>query len=602
MRRYRRLLRYLHPYRGAFLISLTAAVVASALDGFTFVLLIPLLRVLFDVGSALAAAPTPIERILDFVAGGVISGDNAAAALRNIVLLILLATVLKNVGVFGAGYLSVYIQEGVIRDIRRTLFEHLQQLSIGFHQRTKAGQLVSRMFADVDQASLFFTQMLQSVVRHGVLVLVYVGILFALSWPLTLFTLLLAPAVAMVLKPILRRIRALFARAVDVRGELTAQLNETLRGAKEVKTYVAEGYERRRFVAALGSYVTHMLKAQRLSLIASPLSETLGAGVFVLLLLVGAWMTIGGQAMRPELVVTYLAVALRMLSPMKHLAQFPSFAEQALAGAHRVFEVLDVPPDDVDAPATRPFPGVADTIEFQDVWFAHRSDDWVLKGVTLTVLRGEVVAIVGHSGAGKSTLVDLLPRFIDPARGGVLLDGVPTTEYSRESLRRAIGFVGQETIIFNDTVATNIAYGEDIDRASVVAAAKAANADEFIEQLPAGYDTRIGERGMLLSGGQRQRIAVARAILRDPPILILDEATSALDAASERLVQEAVARLMENRTVLVVAHRLSTIARADAIAVLDDGHITEWGRHEDLLKAGGRYQELHDVELAPYQA
>ena len=599
MGRYKRLLGYLWPHRRAFAGSMAAAVFASVLDGFTLALLIPLLRVLFEVGTALPEAQTAVERIVDVAVGGWILGDGQASSLRNIVLLVLGVTALKNVGVVCALYLGVYAQESATRDLRRQFFAHLQGLSLGFYQRTKSGQLVSRMLADIDQASVFFSQMLQSLVRQGVMVVVYVGILFALSWQLTLVTVLLAPAIAMVFKPILRRVRSQFAVAAEARGELTAQLNETLRGAKEVKTYAAEGYERRRFGAALDRFVRSTLRARRLAALPSPLSETLAAGVIVLLLLAGAWLAIGGQAMRPELVMTYLVVALRLLSPVKHVAQFPAFAEQALAGAERVFEILDQPLDDVDPPATKTFPGLKEVIEFRDVWFAYRDDDWVLKGVNLTLRRGEIVAIVGHSGAGKSTLVDLLPRLIDPVRGEVLLDGVPSTDYSRQSLRRSLAVVAQETIIFNDTVSANIAYGEDVEREAIVEAARAANAHEFIERLPDGYETRVGERGTMLSGGQRQRIAVARALLRDPPILILDEATSALDSTSERSVQEAIARLMQNRTVLIVAHRLSTVSGADTIAVIDRGVVVEWGRHDDLVAAGGRYQELYDVEWTP---
>jgi subfamily B ATP-binding cassette protein MsbA len=596
MRRYVRLLAYLGPYRLAFAGSSAAAVFASVLDGFTFALLIPLLRVMFGVGAALPEAQTAVERVVDVAVGGWILGGDPASSLRNIILLILGATAVKNVGVVAAVYLGVHVQESVIRDLRHQLFEHLQGLSLRFYQRTKSGQLVSRMLADIDQASLFFSQMLQTLLRQGVMVVVYAAILFSLSWRLTLVTVLVAPAIAIVFRPILRRVRALFAEAVDARGELTALLNETLRGAKEVKAYAAEGYERRRFGAALTRFVRSNLKARGLAALPSPLSETLAAGVFVLLLLAGAWLAVGGQGLRPELVVTYLAVALRLLSPVKHVAQFPAFAEQALAGANRVFDILDRPLDDTDPPSAKAVPGLRDAIEFRDVWFAYREDDWVLKGASLTVRRGEVVAIVGHSGAGKSTLVDLLPRFIDPIRGAVLLDGVPTTEYSRQSLRRALGLVGQETIVFNDTVWANIAYGEDVDHDAIVEAARAANAHDFIERLPRGYDTRIGERGTLLSGGQRQRIAVARALLRDPPILMLDEATSALDSTSERQVQEAITHLMENRTVLVVAHRLSTVSGADTIAVLDGGVVVERGHHDDLVTAGGRYQELYDVE------
>jgi len=602
MGRYKRLLAYLLPYRLAFAGSLAAAVFASVLDGFTFVLLIPLLRVMFGVGSALPEAQTMVERVVDVAVGGWILGGDAASSLRNIILLILGATALKNVGVVVAALLGVHTQESVTRDLRQQLFAHLQGLSLGFYRRAKPGQLVNRMVADIDQASVFFSQMLQSLLRQGVMVVVYGVILFALSWQLTLITVLVAPAIALFFKPILRGVRDQFAVAVEARGELAALVNETLHGAKEVKTYAAEGYERRRFGAALDGFVRSTIRARGLAALPSPLSETLAAGVFVLLLLAGAWLALDGQALRPELVITYLVVALRLLSPVKHVAQFPAFAEQALAGANRVFEILDRPLDDTDPPSAKAFPGLRDAIEFRDVWFAYHKEDWVLKGASLTVRRGEVVAIVGHSGAGKSTLVDLLPRFIDPTRGAVLLDGVPTSEYSRQSLRRSLGVVGQETIVFNDTVWANIAYGEDVDHDAIVQAAMAANAHEFIERLPHGYDTCVGERGTLLSGGQRQRIAVARALLRDPPILILDEATSALDSTSERQVQDAIARLMQNRTVLVVAHRLSTVSGADTIVVLDGGAVVEWGSHGDLVTAGGRYQELYDVEWATRQA
>ncbi len=598
MRRYGRLLAYLGPYRWAFAGSVAAASFASVLDGFTFALLIPLLRVLFDVGAAVPDAPTAVERVIDLAVGSWILGDSDLASLRNIVLVILGATAAKNVGVVTSVYLGAYVQECATRDLRRQFFVHLQGMSLGFFQRTKSGQLVSRMLSDVDQTSLFFSQMLRTVVRQGVMVIVYVAILSSLSWRLTLLTLVVAPVIALIFKPILAGVRRQFEEAVESRGELTAQLNETLRGAREVKTYAAEGYERRRFGAALDRFVRSTLRAQRLAALPSPLSETLAATVFVILLLAGTWLALGGQAVRPELVMAYLAVALRLLSPVKHVVQFPAFAEEALAGASRVFEIIDRPLDDVDTPPVQTFPGLHETIEFRDVWFAYRERGWVLKGVNLTVRSGQVVAIVGASGTGKSTLVDLLPRFIDPTRGEVLLDGIPTTAYGRQSLRRALGVVAQETIIFNDSVHANIAYGEDVDRDAIEAAAKAAHAHEFIERLPEGYATRIGERGTLLSGGQRQRIAVARALLRDPPILILDEATSALDSASERQVQQAITRLMENRTVLVVAHRLSTVLGADSIAVLDDGRVAEWGRHEDLVTAGGRYQELYDGEWA----
>jgi subfamily B ATP-binding cassette protein MsbA len=287
------------------------------------------------------------------------------------------------------------------------------------------------------------------------------------------------------------------------------------------------------------------------------------------------------------------------LPPVKALSQFPVQISQASVAAEKLFEIMDLPADDVDLPPARPFAGFRSEIVFDGVWFAYEPGQWVLSGVQLRVQRGQVVAVVGPSGAGKSTLMDLLPRFIDPSRGSVTIDGVPTTAYARQSLRKSLGIVSQQTIIFNDTVRANIAYGDQAGASAeaVEAAARAANAHGFIERLPNGYDTVLGERGARLSGGERQRIAIARAILRDPPVLILDEATSALDSESERLVQEAVEHLMEGRTVLVIAHRLSTVARADRIAVLDRGVIVEEGSHAELVKSGGVYQRLHAFDL-----
>ena len=598
MQRYRRLLGYVRPYRTAFIISFFAAVVASVLDGFMFTLLIPFLRLLFGAGSGLAEASTVVEKMLAALVGGLLDTGDRASALRNVVLLILGAVAVKNLAVYGAGYLGSYIQEGVARDLRGALYRHIQKLGLGFFQRTRGGQLVSRMVADAESAKWVVSAALVSALQNTLLISVYVAILFALSWQLTLVTLTLAPAIVLILRPILRRIRGRAREALEDRGEFTAIVSETIEGARLVKAHSAEAYERRRFGDAVDRYFKGILKTQRFAVLASPLSETLGAGVIVLLLVVGYQ---GVDPLRPELFVAFLALSLRLMAPVKSLSQFPAHAEQALSAADRMFAIIDLDPDDVDTPDALPFPGFEHEIVFTDVWVAYEPENWVLRGVNLTIGRGEVVAIVGPSGAGKSTLVDLLPRFVEPARGEVEVDGVPVSQYSRRSLRRALGIVSQHTVIFNDTVRANIAYGDEADPSdrAVQAAALAANAHHFIEALPNGYDTLLGERGMRLSGGERQRIAIARALLKDPPILILDEATSNLDAESERLVQAAIARLLEGRTVLVIAHRLSTVARADVIVVLDRGRVVDEGSHEELMNAGGMYQRLHDFSHQP---
>lgn len=598
MSRYRRLLRYLRPYRGVFVISTLAASIASVLDGLTFALLIPFLRMVFGLGGAVGDTPTLVERIVLWVVQSTTGLAGAEIAPGSLVIVILAAVVLKNAAAYLAAWSSAWIEETVTRDLRHDLFRALLRRGLRFFARTRSGQLLSRMAADVEQIHLLLANGLQTVLRNGVLILVYLAILFGLSVPLATVTLVLVALTAGIMRPLLVRIGRRHARALETRGEVTSLLQETVAGIRAVKASRAESTQSGRFDALLDRYVRNMLRSRRLALLAHPLSETVGATVFVVLLTAGTWLaTGGGSGMRPELFVAFLAVTLRLLPPVKKLAHFPALAAQALVAADRVIEVIDAPPEDVDRPGTQAFPGLREALAFDDVWFAYEPGRWVLQGVTFSVRRGEVVALVGPSGAGKSTLLDLLPRFIDPDRGAVKLDGVPTTRYSRTSLRTAMAIVSQETILFNDTVAANIAFGMEgaPTREAVQRAARLAHAHEFILRLPAGYETLVGERGVELSGGERQRLAMARALLADAPILILDEATSALDGESERLVQDAIEHLLAHRTVLVIAHRLSTVGRADRIVVLEGGRVRESGSHEQLVRAGGLYQHLHEV-------
>ncbi len=599
---FQRLLGFARPYASILALTFLATVVASVLDGFTFALLIPFLRLLFGSGPGiLTATPTAVERVLDFAVGFALSTEHSKA-LRNVVLFIIGTVAVKNVAVYAAGSLGARIQEGVGRDMRMALYSHIQRLGLEFFHRMKSGQLVSRVIADVEQAGQVVSATLVSATQNVIIIVVYLVLLFSLSWRLTLLTLLLAPTIALLMRPILQRIRLRVRGALHDRGEVTAIMSETVEGARLVKAHNAEDYERYRFEEAIAGYFNGIVKARKLAALAHPVSETLGAGVILLLLVFG--MSAGSEAgggMRPELFIPFMAITLRLLSPVKALSQFPATAELSLAAAGRVFEILDEPADDIDPPTALTFPGIREAVSFSHVWHAYEPGKWVLEDVSLTVSTGDIVAIVGPSGGGKSTLMDLLPRFIEPTRGNVLVDGVPISAYSRRSLRQAMGIVSQHTVIFNDSVRANIAYGEkgNATFASVEDAARAANAHEFIERLPQGYDTVLGERGMRLSGGERQRIAIARALLRDAPILILDEATSALDTESERLVQQAIERLMENRTVLVIAHRLSTVVRASQIVVLERGRLVERGRHEELAGAGGLYQRLHDFDVLP---
>ncbi|HET7566278.1 MAG TPA: ABC transporter transmembrane domain-containing protein [Gemmatimonadaceae bacterium] len=597
MRFYSRLLRFLRPHTWRMAGAIGSSFIAAALDGYSFALLIPFLNALFGM-SPLPGTQGWVNNFLKWTIGALLDPADPMGSLRNVILIILLTVAVKNLFVWTAGTWGAELQEYVTRDLRDAVYRHLQLLPIGYFTRTRTGQLLSRVLSDTEQTRQLITQLVTQALRSGALVITYVAFLFGISWQLTLIALVVAPLLTLALQPLLRRLRKGYRTLRNDHGEMTSVLQESVSGIRLVKSYGAERYEEARFVGASHAFSDGLVRMARVALIGQPITETLGTGITVLLLWFGAQFVLVDRTLEASQFLAFLTLVMRLLQPLKQLSQLPAVAQNAFASAERLFDVLDTPTERALDRGTRAVTELHESIAFEDVSFAY-DDEPVLSHVSLTARAGDVIALVGASGAGKSTLVDLIPRFYEPTEGRIVLDGVDTRDITLPSLRALMGIVSQETVIFNDTVRNNIAYGsaEHFTDEQIEAAARAANAHTFISALPNGYDTTLGERGARLSGGERQRIAIARALLVDPPILILDEATSALDTESERLVQEAIDRLLEGRTVFVIAHRLSTITNASEILVLDHGCVVERGTHRELLARRGAYFRLHAMQF-----
>lgn len=593
-----RLLRLLSPFRAMMSLSLAASFMASVVDGLTLVLLIPLLRALFGTAGALeAGAQTRLEVFIDWVTSPVLEGLTPGEAAIRLLTLFFGAVLLKNILAYVAAYTRVLIEEGMVRDLRAKLFDHVLRLDLKFFQSTRQGQIVSSLLSDVEETKIIVASTMARLIQNSFMILVSLIALTQISLKLTVMTIALAPLLVLGIGALLQRLRRHAQSRADERADVTATIAERVGAIKLIRAYGEEDRESSEFLKQAQSYRKKVVRTQRFMLAMSPTSELFGVLVLVLIIAAGTRPELVGISLSPEAVVVFLIAALRMMSPIKSISQYPAEVGIAVASANRVFHILDLPADDRD----RDDEGTASfnkEIRYRNVSFSYDSGTEVLKDISFAVPKGQVTAIVGPSGAGKTTLVDLLPRFRDPQAGEILLDDVPLTQLTRSSIRNLMGVVSQETILLNDTVRANILIGrQNATPEEVARAARAANAAQFIDALPQGYDTLLGERGTRLSGGQRQRIAIARALLRDPPVLILDEATSALDTESEHQVQEAIDRLMRDRTVLVIAHRLSTVRNADDILVIDDGRLVEHGAHRVLYDRNGVYRRLYDLQF-----
>jgi subfamily B ATP-binding cassette protein MsbA len=594
-----RLLRLVRPYRGQLALGLVTTFLASLLDGFTLVILIPLLKHLFGTTGPLRAGSSQLEALVTRLTEPLVVGLSPGQAAGRLVVLLAVGLLVKNVLSYASSQISVGVQEGLVRDLRTRIFDHLLTLDLGYFQRTRAGALISGIITEVDQTKTVITASLLSLFQNLVVVATTLVVLSQISLRLTVLTLACVPAMVFLLQTLLKRLRRHSRARARERGEVTATITERIGAVRLIRAYGEEARESARFASQATRYRKQVIRTQRFSSLTSPLTEVFSGFLVILIIWAGTRPAlIGlGAPLAPEAIIVFLMAALKLTSPLKTISSYPAVMAVTLASAERVFEILDEPSVEWD----RPEEGEARferEIAFDRVSFRYGRGDLVLSDVSFALPKGKVVALVGPSGAGKTTLADLLPRFHDPTEGAITMDGVPLTRLTRRSVRSLLGVVSQDTVLLNDTVRANIAYGSPgATPAQIEAAARAANADLFIAQLPQGYDTLLGERGTRLSGGQRQRIAIARALLRDPPILILDEATSALDTESERLVQQAIDRLMAQRTVLVIAHRLATVRDADEIVVLDAGRVVQRGTHEQLFRSSGLYRRLYDLQF-----
>ncbi|MDP9132730.1 MAG: lipid A export permease/ATP-binding protein MsbA [Nitrospirota bacterium] len=513
-------------------------------------------------------------------------------------LALFIVSVLKSAFNYGQNYLMNFVGNQVITDIRQELFGKLIRLPVPYHDVNTSGRLVSRVVNDVTLMANAVAGVLKDIFQQGLTFLAMMGVIFYQNWRLAGLSVIIIPLAVFTMVRMGKRLRALAASGQERMGDMASTLQETLSGIRMVKAYGREEAEAARFQQSNRLFLSTTMKAIQVSSLGSSHLEVIGVVGVAAIIWYGGFLVIGGS-MTPGEFFSFLTAMFMAYTPIRRLSGSNNSIQQALAAAERVFSVLDLKTEQDAEKGRLELPHIGQSVTFDDVTFHYESQAVpALDDINLTIRAGEMVALVGSSGSGKTTLVNLIPRFYEPTSGRVLIDGVDIQSYSLRSLRSQMGMVSQDVVLFDDSIRNNIAFGrENATDEDIIRAARLAYAHDFVERLPQGYQTVVGEKGVKLSGGERQRLAIARAILRDPPLLILDEATSALDTESERVVQLALANLMKNRTTVVIAHRLSTIQRADRIMVLARGSIVEVGTHDELLRRGGQYQRLHAMQF-----
>lgn len=596
MKEYLKLLRFLKPYTYIFLLASFFMGLSAIFDGVSLGMIVPLAdKVLTDKKIVI---PAKLPEFLD----NLVSNINTMAPfelLRIMAIVVLVVMFLKGVVTFFQGYIMSDIGQRVMRDIRFHLYRKFLNLSLDFFARKKGGELISRITNDVRLVENAVSYGLTDLIYQSFQVVLFTVVIFFIHWKLALIVFFVLPLLFFPIMKVGKKLRKLSKASQEKMADINSSISETIFGIRIIKGFSMESYEKTKFALVNSQYYKLMMKSIKRTLLLSPATEFIGAMAGIFVFYYGGREVIEGR-MSFGIFGLFLGSLLSLVRPFKKLSSVNSLIQQALAANTRIYDILDekISVDDESQVELETLKG---DIVFEDVYFRYEETD-VLKGINLSVEKNQIVAIVGPSGAGKSTLLDLIPRFYDPYKGRVIIDGKDIRKVSLKSLRRQIALVTQETILFNDTVKANIGYGSLSSGLDLIQeAAKKANAHDFISRLPDGYDTIIGDRGFKLSGGEKQRIAIARAILKNPAILILDEATSQLDAESEKLVQEAIDNLIQSRTVFVVAHRLSTVKNADKIVVIDKKHILQQGTHKELISQEGLYQRLYQMQTLESQ-